>query len=414
MPDPRLATLTAGDGGRMYTHPVTREQHVSSTTVLKTLAKELSRWAAAGAAGEAWDNRYWLLGVSRQQAVDAFAGWPFRKRDERGDAGTLVHRGAELLALRHAGYELTGDQLAELMPLLNGAQGPTVQQGVFRWAEWASMYVAEWLHLEQTVWGNGYAGTFDAIVRLRDGRTALVDYKTAKAIYRETKLQLASYAFAPVMLNAEGVVTPMPEINVAGVVHLPEAGGFTFQDLEVDSDDLEAFERILDHWHWCERVPKNPGRPVPLAAAPGKLGQQTCGARKPGGTSGRPGSIACIEPAGHPGRHHGKSSTGSRNYYWDEDVPAGPEGEADRPAPDAPAQPAPPAGTVAAPPVATAPVPPAAAGVADPAAQPSPAPVSDVGGMPADVEPLPAGAELDRAEALVAGPLFMEPEGPAS
>jgi hypothetical protein len=330
MPDPRLLTLTPSGDGRMYVHPKTREQHVSSTTVLKTLSKELSAWAAGGAAGQAWDNRYWLLTVTRQQAVDALRGWPYRSRDERGDSGTLVHRGAELLALNHAGYPLTPDQQRELVPLLDGSQGTVVQQSVFRWAEWVANYVAEWLYLEQTVWGNGYAGTFDAIVRLKDGRVALVDYKTPKALYRETVLQLASYRYAPIMLNADGVETPMPEIDLAAVVHLPEAGGYDFRDMtpELDKADggwpdaFERFENLIDHWHWQERVPLHPGRPIPIAAAPEEPGRQLCGARKPGGSSGRPGSIECIEEEGHLERdwpHHGKSSTGSRNYWWDKD-----------------------------------------------------------------------------------------------
>jgi len=316
MPDPRLATLLPGDRGRMYTHPITREQHVSSTTVLKTLAKELSGWAAGLAAGEAWDNREWLLRVSRQQAVDALRGAPFRTRDERGDHGSYVHNGAELLAMSASGYMLDVGQQALLTSLVTGMQGEAVRQGVFRFAEWAHTYVAEWLHLEQTVWGNGWAGTFDAIVRLKDGRVALVDYKTGKGIYREVKLQLASYFYAPIMLDANGNETPMPQLDLAAVLHLPESGGYTFIDLEIDPDDFEDFERVLEHWHWTQRVPLNSGVAIPVATAPNVPGVRECGHRRKGG------SIACTLDQGHAGEHKGKSKTGSRNYVWpNENVP---------------------------------------------------------------------------------------------
>jgi hypothetical protein len=322
MPDPRLATLLPEDHGRVYTHPITRERHVSTTTVLKTMSKELTRWAAKLAAGEAWDNRTWLLGVSRQQAVDAFGGAADRNRNERGDHGSFVHRGAELLALSAAGYTLDVKQQTELAALLT-LQGDAVREGLYRFGEWASRYVAEWLYLEQTVWGNGWAGTFDAIVRLKDGRTALVDYKTGNAIYREPRLQLASYAFAPVILNAEGEETAMPWIDLCAVVHLPQSGGYSFLDLRVEPDDLEVFEHLLEVWQWTERVPRNPGVAIPLAQAPSVPAAQQCGDPRPSPTTGRAGSVACILERGHSGQHHGRSKTGSRNYYWgkEQDAP---------------------------------------------------------------------------------------------
>jgi hypothetical protein len=302
------------------------------------MSKELTRWAAKLAAGEAWDNREWLLRVSRQQAVDAFGGAADRNRNERGDHGSLVHRGAELLAMRAAGYDLDTKQQAELAALLT-LQGDAVRDGIYRFAEWAGKYVAEWLLLEQTAWGNGWAGTFDAIVRLKDGRTALVDYKTGNAIYREPRLQLASYAYAPVILDADGNETAMPYIDLCAVVHLPQSGGYSFLDMQVESDDVEVFEHLLEVWQWAERVPRNPGVAIPLAQAPGVPAAQQCGDPRPSPTTGRAGSVSCILERGHASQHHGKSKTGSRNYFWGntEDAPtAAATGEGQRSASDVP------------------------------------------------------------------------------
>lgn len=114
--------------------------------------------------------------------------------------------------------------------------------------------VEHFIAAEQKVWSEpeGYAGTFDAAVRLTDkagGGVALIDYKTSKlgaAWYADNALQLAAYSAATHTLHGDEVV-PLDiapwKTDVLMVVRLyPDA---TFETHVVD------YWQALERWHLC-------------------------------------------------------------------------------------------------------------------------------------------------------------------
>jgi hypothetical protein len=142
--------------------------------------------------------------------------------------GTEVHRIAEQYAAGEA---------VEYDPALTG------------YVEAAIRFQHEWqpdiLLAEVTVYNLdlGYAGTLDLIAKLPDGRIALLDYKTSRAIYPETGAQLAAYRYATHYLDADGKAQPMPAVDWCGAVHI-RADGFGVYELRADLHVLDRFLEI--------------------------------------------------------------------------------------------------------------------------------------------------------------------------
>ena len=115
--------------------------------------------------------------------------------------------------------------------------------------DWLAEDVREVLATERVVVNErrGYAGQVDAIVRLRDGRKAVVDIKTGKSLDGTYRLQLSAYAAA---LAAMG-----EPVDLRLVVHLPSSNPGTLRAVEYDDDDDDrrAWLAALRLWQWNER-----------------------------------------------------------------------------------------------------------------------------------------------------------------
>lgn len=131
-------------------------------------------------------------------------------------------------------------------------------------ALWAAMACQDWMKavnlsvslVENVVFSkrHGYAGTLDLAgdVDVEGGRvTAIVDFKTGKAIYREAHLQVAAYGFATVEM---GLTDTMP----AGcIVRLPKVD--TDPDFEVcmiSAERMKALHKVflsvLELWKFLD------------------------------------------------------------------------------------------------------------------------------------------------------------------
>lgn len=114
-------------------------------------------------------------------------------------------------------------------------------------------YVAEVLATEGTCYATqeGWAGSFDCLVRLRDGRVAVLDWKTGKGPYSNFALQLQAYAMADrLAVPVEYVGEPgnrkpsrwrlerMPRPEVGGIVML--RGGYKADVTWVEFSDMKA------------------------------------------------------------------------------------------------------------------------------------------------------------------------------
>lgn len=216
--------LSRGRNGRRYVWPPTDHELVvpSVTTILGNLAKPaLVNWAAKEVATYAVENLTSWEGLTPSDAVDLLKRAPYRNMTNRGEIGTAVHAAIEATASEEDAPTVDAD----LLPYVSGA------------TRFLNDLVAEIVHLEVTCFNETweYAGTADAILKLKDGRLAIADWKTSKAIYPEVALQLQAYAACEFIGWPDGRSEPMPAVDVGIVVHLP--GDATYKAKEVEFSD---------------------------------------------------------------------------------------------------------------------------------------------------------------------------------
>lgn len=122
-------------------------------------------------------------------------------------------------------------------------------------ALWAFMAAEDWikavhlkpLAMEQTVWSrtHSYAGTLDLLGEV-NGELAVCDFKTSKAVYPESFLQVAAYAHA---LAEMGHSSP----RAGWIVRLPKVESDpAFEAVRVpDFGPLfETFLHVIEVWRW--------------------------------------------------------------------------------------------------------------------------------------------------------------------
>ncbi|MES2211398.1 MAG: hypothetical protein V4515_14640 [Chloroflexota bacterium] len=160
------------------------------------------------------------------------------ERDAAASLGTAVHDAAA------AG--LTLDEVSSDI-------APRLQQ----FYDWLAKSGAEILGSEFQVWNLtlGYAGTADALVRLRDGSIWVVDYKTGKGVYGEFALQLIAYLMAEFVGN-DGVVDDeltghLLAASGMAILHLG-GDGWEFRAIEADAATWSAFRGLLAFAVWMK------------------------------------------------------------------------------------------------------------------------------------------------------------------
>jgi len=226
---PALAQNVKGKG-RHYQHPKTGELVPSVTNVIGVLNKPaLPRWAALKVAEQAVAMRDSLTRLDEEEAVTILKQSPWRSSTRAADRGTTIHAYLEAKMLGLDPREISGDAA--------------------RYRNAADEFIADWepkpVHIEQTVFGPDYAGTGDLWAVLNNGATAIIDYKTSKAVYPEAALQLAALAHAT--LDAEGQETRKPD--EAWVIRIGEDGYEAKQVADLDYN-YQAFRACLQVWHW--------------------------------------------------------------------------------------------------------------------------------------------------------------------
>lgn len=70
-----------------------------------------------------------------------------------------------------------------------------VENAFIAFLEWEKENVSEWIDSEQEIYdiNIGYAGTLDAVMKHKNGKIYVVDFKSSKAVYDEYKYQLSAY-----------------------------------------------------------------------------------------------------------------------------------------------------------------------------------------------------------------------------
>ncbi|MBZ4319544.1 hypothetical protein JNW98_09220 [Streptomyces sp. SCA2-4] len=262
MPGP-VRTIKRG-GARFYVSPETAEKVPGVTSIVSMLPKPyLTFWAARMTAETAVENLDAVKSIAARDpagAIDYLRNSHTRYTKLRARVGSDAHDLFERMI-----------RLEEI-PRVH----PDLEPYRLGFAEFLTAVRPELVRAEDVAWSDehGYAGSFDAIVRVRLGedgrpdhehgewRTLLVDWKTSKSAYPDVALQLAAYAHADRVISPEGVSELMPEIDGAAVLHItPE--GWVFKPVRVDEEIFNVFLTLRHVFQWDREISKTVfGRPI--------------------------------------------------------------------------------------------------------------------------------------------------------
>lgn len=218
--------------GRHYAHPVTGVEVPSITNCIGVLDKPaLPRWSAKMVAENAWKMRHSLDAMGEDECVDVLKGSPWRKSTRAADRGTSVH---DYLEAQATGRDVVLE--GEALTYKVGAD------------DFLERFQPVFVRTEFTVFGDGYAGTAD-FMAIIDGRLVVGDYKTGKGLYPEVALQLAAIRYATEIVDEDGSVSPMQNVEGAvAVLITPEKA----KVCEVDAGPSahHAFLACVQAWEW--------------------------------------------------------------------------------------------------------------------------------------------------------------------
>lgn len=233
--EPKLATKTK-DGFRFYTWD--EKDYPSVTTILNLgLPKPaLQHWATKVVAQEAMDNLARLADLDYDAGVSLLRKAPFRSRDKGAERGTTVHQAIDLGIQGEDPWEHLDDETA-----------PYYDAWLSFEHDWQPRVTLN----ERTVFNltDGYAGTFDLIMRL-GGEEWIADVKTTAAVYPDVALQLVAYARAQQYIGDNDNLVDMPSIDRAGVIHLQPNGKYSFVPVGIGDEIYESFLAVKQVAEW--------------------------------------------------------------------------------------------------------------------------------------------------------------------
>ena len=212
-----------GNGGiRTYTFDdLPGTAFPSVTSIIGMLDKPALRpWGQKLVAEYAVDHRESWQDLPRADAVDLLKGVPYRTSTRKADLGSIAHDALD-----------TGVTVDPDAP-----EAPYVAAG----RRFLADHVAEVIYSEATVrrQDHVFAGTADLFVTLKNGQTAVADYKTSKAVgYIEQGLQLTALAMANEVVSDTGEVSQAPDPQVGVVVRLGADGEYEAQVIDLTYPD---------------------------------------------------------------------------------------------------------------------------------------------------------------------------------
>jgi hypothetical protein len=242
-----------------YRDPETGDKLRSVTTIINQgVPKEaLIFWAGNTVAQSAMDNLPKIVRASRteggrQEAYDWLRRAHTRKRDERADVGSAVHKLIEAHILGEPAPAALLDD-PEMAPYLDHFQAFVRDFGVEFTASEA--VVANYQH--------DYAGTLDWTARLNtrpDLGHLMGDTKTGgeldeKGVYPEAGLQMSAYRHTDTCWLRDGAKAPMPTTDGGVVLHLrPE--GYRLIPVRCDADVFAVFLHAKRVAEWSTDLAK--------------------------------------------------------------------------------------------------------------------------------------------------------------
>lgn len=239
MTEPALARNVRGKG-RHYEHPVTGELVPSVTNIIGILDKPaIPRWASRVVAEQAAQMKRSLANMDDEEIIDLLKGAPWRKSGRAAERGTSIHAWIEQVMSGHDAPDLEGqarDYLAAAEALMHWFDGHNI----------------ELINAEQTVFGHGYAGTYDAHVRWHYADDAwedwLVDFKTGTSgPYPEVALQLSALAGARTRADGKAAWSNFDRLIA---ISIQPKGKLVMREVVDPDESFAAFEALREAWTW--------------------------------------------------------------------------------------------------------------------------------------------------------------------
>lgn len=243
-----MATKRDTRAGRFY--DIDGESFPSVTTILGCLGKPaLVTWAAnleRTLITEAASQLYQDLHGTPKMKPDAFVRTLTarvgvvkahqKETDKALEIGSQAHAAIEW-AMRKALGQVTPEPKVR----------PEAMWAYMAFDDWAREHQVKPLRVEQVVWSrtHGYAGTLDLLAEV-DGRVALVDFKTSKAVYAEAHLQNVAYQVALAEMGHQVA-------EVGYIVRIPKLESDpAFEAVEVApvAELFTTFQAVLTVWRW--------------------------------------------------------------------------------------------------------------------------------------------------------------------
>jgi len=225
-------------------------------------AAVIRRWARAGRADvvarqEAGELK--TIKLNKLSPADLAGRWvkgtPDRIRDAAAELGSEVHGEAERLVLqlaRDTGLAWTEGRALPAWP-------EHLQAHMDSFVSFLDDWRPEYLATEATVFNRtqAYAGTLDAVMRLRIGGqllTVLTDYKSGNNVYPEVGLQLAAYRNAEFVGLPDGVTeAQLPLIDAGAVLHI-RPKGYRLRLVRIDDEIYRAFLHAREVFRWAKSL----------------------------------------------------------------------------------------------------------------------------------------------------------------
>lgn len=169
-------------------------------------------------------------GMSADAITAALKATPYAERDAAAKRGTEVHA---------LGEQLIHGLEVEVPAELSGY----VDAYVRFLDEWKPTPIAVEAACGSRRWQ--YAGTWDIVADLPDGRRVLMDIKTSRSgVYGETALQLAAYAHSEVYLDGE-VEKPTADLGIThGYAIWVKADGYQVLPVDISEETFNTFQHV--------------------------------------------------------------------------------------------------------------------------------------------------------------------------
>lgn len=168
---------------------------------------------------------------------------PKQKASDAANVGTIVHEWLEKY-----GYAKMND-----LPVPAKPDIPEAILAIDAFLEYAENNIMDFILVERVIYSkeNDYVGTLDALVMLKDGRVALMDYKTSGGIYDKYYAQIGGYYLA--LVEELGI-----HIDCAIILRIGKDG--ISEHREIQYDDLqwlaEGFAHIVKTHQYNTRLKK--------------------------------------------------------------------------------------------------------------------------------------------------------------